>query len=296
MVDRFVYQAHNEDTMTTSTNSPQPLQQLADALQTEENDLDPGYLALLLAMCHHPGLDIQPYIGRLDGLATRARTRLGRRRAPERVIMAINETLFEEEGFIGNTENYYDPRNSFLNDVLDRRMGIPITLSVIYLSVARRLDQPIYGVGLPLHFIVKYVGPKGEILIDPFHQGKILTPEDCQARIEEAYGGPVTFRRSYLEAVPVRMILYRMLNNLKFIYLRQGDLPRVAQVLDEMLIVCPDSLIDRRDRGLILLEEHRWAEAIEYLSRYLEENPHAPDAELIHRRVQVAYAQRARRN
>lgn len=282
--------------MTASTDSQQPLQRLADALCAEDGDLDPGHLALLLAACHCPGLDIQPYLARLDDLAARARARLGRGRAPERVIAAINETLFEEEGFIGNTEDYYDPRNSFLNDVLDRKTGIPITLSVVYLSVAHRLDQPIFGVGLPLHFIVKYVSPKGDILIDPFHRGDLLTLDACRERIERAYGGPVTFRESYLDVVPVRMILYRMLNNLKFIYLRQGDLLRVGQVLDEMLVVRPDSLGDIRDRGLVLLEERQWTAAIRYLSRYLEENPGAPDANLVRERVRVAQEQRARRN
>lgn len=282
--------------MTASTNSQQPLQRLADALRAEEDDLDPGHLALLLAACHYPGLDIRPYLMRLDDLAARARARLGRGRAPKRVIAAINETLFQEEGFTGNTEDYYDPRNSFLNDVLDRKTGIPITLSVVYLSVAHRLDQPIFGVGLPLHFIVKYVSSKGDILIDPFHRGEILTRDACRERIERAYGGPITFRESYLDVVPLRMILYRMLNNLKFIYLRRGDLPRVGQVLDEMLVVRPESLGDIRDRGLLLLEERRWTAAIRYLSRYLKENPGAADADLVRERVQAAQVERARRN
>jgi len=282
--------------MTDSPDSQECLRRLAEALTADESALDPGYLGLLIAARYYPNLDVAAYVARLDALATKAKAHLGRGRAPARVIAAINKTLFEEEGFFGNVEDYYDPRNSFLNEVLDRKTGIPITLSIVYLSVARRLNQPIVGVGLPLHFIVKYVDAEGDIYIDPFHGGQILTMAGCRERVERAYGAPVHFREAYLEAVPTRLILYRMLNNLKYLYLRHQDYPRAGMVIEQMLVVQPDQIQEVRDRGLALLEEGLWSQAVTYLARYLRENPDASDAELVRRKIQSAYENLARRN
>jgi regulator of sirC expression with transglutaminase-like and TPR domain len=272
------------------------LQRLQEALSAEDGDLDPAQLALLVASRYYPDLDMQGCLDRLDDMAARARTRLGRARAPARVIAAINGILFEEEGFVGNVEDYYDPRNSFLNEVLERKTGIPISLSVVYLAVAHRLRQPVVGVGLPLHFIVKYVGAKGDIYIDPFQCGRVLTKAECQAQVERAYGAPVHFQDSYLDAVPTRLLLYRMLNNLKYVFLRRQDFQHAGQIVDQMLIVQPDQADDVRDRGLIYFQEQDWMQAIHYLTRYLQENPEASDADSIGQRLQEAHESRARLN
>jgi regulator of sirC expression with transglutaminase-like and TPR domain len=276
------------------TDAPDPLGRLADALAAEEED--PGLLALLLAARFYPALDIAGYLTRLDDLAARAKTRLGRAHNAARVIAAINAVLFEEEGFFGNVVDYYNPLNIFLNEVMDRRAGIPISLSVLYLAVARRMGQPIVGVGLPLHFIVKHAGKGEDIYVDPFHSGRILTVPDCQAQVESSYGAPVHFHESYLDSVPTRMILYRMLNNLKHIYLRLQDYRCAGMVIEQMLVVRPDQAEEVRDRGLLFLQERRCEQAVEYLTRYLHDNPEAPDADLVRRRMQDAFDSRARRN
>jgi regulator of sirC expression with transglutaminase-like and TPR domain len=284
--------------MHNETPHPQTgMQRLEEALASaEEATHDLGYLALLLAACHYPDLPVETYLDRLDSLAARARSRLGKGRTPARVITAINGIMFEEEGFTGNTEDYYDPRNSFLHEVLDRRTGIPISLSAVYVSIARRLGQPIVGVGMPLHFIVKYVGASEEIYIDPFHGGKILTVQECQERVERAMGAPVNFQPSFLDATPTRTILYRMLNNLKQTFVRQQEYVRAGLVVEQMLVVRPDAATEVRDRGLLYLREGLLQRALEWLARYLRENPEAPDAERIRQQIQAIQEHRARRN
>src|SRR4029453_5021658 len=134
---------------------------------------------------------------------------------PFAVIDALNTCLFVEEGFRGDTEEYFDPRNSFLNEVLDRKRGIPITLSVIYMEVAARLGYSMRGVGFPGHFIGRHATEGRDILIDPFHQGEILMPEDCRGRLKAVFGTEVPFNTRYLDSVGKRQILTRMLENLK---------------------------------------------------------------------------------
>ncbi len=257
------------------------------------DDQDPGYLALLMAASFYTNLDIDAYMARLDDLAERAKIRLGRGRTPDRVISAINTVLFVEEGFAGNVENYYDPRNSFLNDVLQRRTGIPISLSVLYLAIAFRMGQPIAGVGLPLHFIVKYTMPRCEMFVDPFFGGRILTRDECRQRVESAYGATFEFQESFLAAIPPRQVLYRMLNNLKFIYLKRQEFERAGQAVDIMLTIEPDQPEEIRDRGLLHFQLENWAGAARCLHEYLQKSPDAPDAESIRGRLQDAADRRA---
>src|SRR5262249_4438103 len=152
-----------------------------------------------------------------------ARQRIGRVRKPERVITILNAYLYEEQGFHGNRDDYYNPANSFLNEVLDCRAGLPITLSVLTIALAERLGLPIVGVGMPLHFLVKYVMPRRELYIDPFYGGEMLTPQGCQQRLEAILNRPVVFEPSFLHATPKPQILYRLLNNLKQVYLRRQE-------------------------------------------------------------------------
>lgn len=283
--------------MVTLSDDRAALQRLADALAADAgSDTDPALLGLLMAARFYPGLDVDGCLAQIDGMAARAAALLGPGRSPARVIAAINTTLFEEEGFSGNVDDYYDPRNSFLNEVLSRRTGIPISLSVVYLAIARRLGKPVVGVGMPLHFIVKYAGRAGEVYVDPFRGGRILTREDCHRQVEQAYGAPVEFHDSYLEAVPSRLILYRMLNNLKFIFLRRQEFDRAGQVVEQMLLVDPDRPEEVRDRGLLYYQTEDWALAARYLTTYLRDNPSASDAESVGKRLQEAHEKRARMN
>lgn len=270
---------------------------LAEALAQGGQDDDPALLALLMAAEFYPSLDVQAELRRVDALAARAGERLGTGRSPARVVSALNAVLFDEEGFAGNTEDYYDPNNSFLNEVLDRRTGIPISLSTLYLAVARRIRQPFAGVGLPLHFVVRYTGPRAEIYVDPFHRGEVLSREDCAARVESALGPlPPDARDSFLATVTPRAMLFRMLANLKLVYLKRHAFALAAKAVDLMLQVRPGDPDELRDRGLLHFQMEEWARAARLLQQYLEENPDASDADAVRERLRQAAGLRARLN
>ena len=282
------------------TSHSAALEALKQAVSGDEPAIDLGLAALIIAADHYPRLDIDACMRQFDSMADEARKRIGRARKPERVIAALNAYLFDELGFRGNEEDYYSPDNSFLNKVLEARSGLPITLSIIYVAVAQRLGLPVCGVGLPLHFIARCDSAdarhKGGILIDPFHGGEILTPASCQERLERILGRPVAFDPAYLQPTPNRLILYRLLNNLKQAYLRREEPERAGQVVEQMLVVMPDSADDIRDRGLLYLQERRYSKAIAWLTRYLDCVPDASDAARIHRAIDQAYHLRARLN
>jgi regulator of sirC expression with transglutaminase-like and TPR domain len=266
-------------------------------LARETQDEDPALLALLVAAEFHPRLDVRAYLARVDLLAMRARELLGSARSPARVVSAINTALFEEEGFAGDTEDYYNPRNSFLNEVLERRAGIPISLSALYLAVARRLRQPFAGVALPLHFVVRYTGPRAEIYVDPFHRGEVLSREDCLNRVESALGAmPEGTGESFLATVTNRAMLFRMLANLKLIYVKRHEFGLAAKTVDLMLRVRPDDADELRDLGLLHFQLEQWARAAQLLHQYLEARPDAPDSDAVRERLLEAATRRARFN
>src|SRR5688572_21856036 len=268
---------------------------LAEAVSEASPEIELDRTALLIAQQHCPDAEVDAYLSRLDEYARRARPLIAKARTPESQIAGINSVLFDEEGFIGNEEEYYDPRNSLLNHVLDRRTGIPITLSILYVSVARRLGVPIVGIGFPMHFLVKYQAGSGDLLIDPFNQGKILTRSDTDELLLKVYGAPVPLQDMFVQPLPPRLILYRMLNNLKLVYLQNEDYPRAGTAVEQMLVV-HTQVDDVRDRGLIYLHERRWTDAAEYLSRYLTEMPDATDAEFIRAHLTEAHERQAQRN
>jgi len=203
--------------------------------------------------------------------------RLPERTDPLHVISQINRFLFMEEGFCGNTEDYYDPRNSFLNDVLDRKTGIPIMLSTVYLEIAERLRFPLVGVGMPGHYLVRH--PYFDILIDPFTQGRILAAADCEKRMREVLGDEVPFHESYLKGVNKLHTVTRMLNNLRNVYLNLRQFPKALQITELVLALHPDSPDETRQKAAFLLELRRYSEALAALERYLELAPEASDAE-----------------
>jgi regulator of sirC expression with transglutaminase-like and TPR domain len=265
------------------------------SLPDAEIDLARG--ALLLAQEEYLHLDIEAYRRRLDALAGRLRPRLTDLAADLERLGALNRLLFEEEGLRGNEADYYDPRNSFLNDVLDRKTGIPITLSIIYMEVGWRAGLPLSGVGLPGHFIVRSDGKGGAILVDPFHRGEFLTASEAAARASEVVGRPIPLGPEAFQSVGKRMILARMLNNLKAIYLQRVDYPKALGAVERLLLISPDSAPEVRDRGLLHYALNQYGLAESDLERYLWlTNEGSEDAEAIRQTLARVRETRARLN
>lgn len=241
--------------------------------------------ALAIAEEEYPRLDSAAYLARLDRLAARVRRRVpaGARSAAE--LHALRKVLFEEEGLRGNEADYSDPRNSFLNEVLERRVGIPISLSVVYIEVARRIGLRLEGVGFPGHFLAKYTSPSSgvEVFIDAFHGGEMLSAAECVARFKARTGGRELDPR-HLAGVATRQILARMLQNLKRTYLERKDDVRAFWVLDRILLLSPGQQEALRDRGFVSARLGAAAAAERDLEEYLARSP-APADEAEVRRV-----------
>ena len=227
--------------------------------------------ALLIAAETDPSVDVDRYLEQLDVLAQQARVSVMAASDPAGRIARLNHFLFVEKGFIGNRESYYDPRNSFLNHVIDRRTGIPITLSLVYIEVAQRLGLPVRGVGFPGHFLTKYVG-EPEIIIDAYF-GQILSEAECKDRLKAVLGRGATFNRSYLKTATAKESLGRMLANLKQIYVQGNDLTAALSCVDRMLLLTPDSPREIRDRGLIYEQLECYGAAMADLERFLKLAP-----------------------
>jgi regulator of sirC expression with transglutaminase-like and TPR domain len=242
--------------------------------------------ALLMACEEYPQLEISPYLDQLDAMASAVRSKMRSSDSPMQTIDHINGVLFDELGFRGNRENYYDPRNSFFNDVLERRVGIPITLSAVYLEVARRLPFPISGVGMPSHFLVKYADRSQEIFLDPFNHGSIVTREDCARRLSESFGGSVEFTERFLDAVTHRQILLRMLNNLKAIYVEARSFDKSLAMVDMLLLIEPDDPLQYRDRGLLHRQLRHFSRAARDIEQYLKMVPEAKDKKEMREQLQ----------
>lgn len=241
----------------------------------QEFDLARG--ALILAQDEYPALDPKPYLDQMDALARRVAERISTGRDPIATIAALNGVLFEEEDFKGNSEEYYDPRNSFLNEVLDRRLGIPITLSILYLEVARRAHIPMAGIGLPGHFIVGLISPGRTLYVDPFHQGQLMTVKECAERVAKIFDGQMPFLPEHLEPVDAPGILFRLLTNLKNIYMESRSFAKGHSVIDKMILLAPAEWAQVRDRGLVRYHLKHYQPALADLELYLKNAPEATD-------------------
>src|SRR6266850_2386406 len=267
-----------EGSLEVSTRSRKTFQQL---VTLPDSAVPLAEAALILACEEYPQLEISPYLDILDNMAHLAQQKLRPADSPVETVKKINLVLFETFGFRGATEDYYDPRNSFFNDVLDRRIGIPITLSAVYMEVSRRLNFPIVGVGMPGHFIVKYWDRRDEFFLDPFNRGEILTRDDCRDRLYERYGDSLEFDDRLLGRVTNRQILWRMLNNLKEIYLKAHAFDKGLAIVDMMLMVDPEEIPQFRDRGLLRLQLRQFEGATRDLEHYLRHSAGADDREEI---------------
>jgi regulator of sirC expression with transglutaminase-like and TPR domain len=252
--------------------------------------------ALIMACEEYPQLELGPYLDMLDQIADGAQRKLGASGSPRDTVEHINTVLFDTYGFRGNADDYYDPRNSFLNDVLDRRIGIPITLSTLYIEVSRRLSFPIVGVGMPGHFLVKYADRREEFFLDPYDRGKILSREDCRDKLHEQYGESVELTDQLLARATNRQILWRMLNNLKDIYVKGHAIDKCLSIVDMMLMVDSEDPVQFRDRGLLRLQLRQFEGAGRDLEHYLQHSPNARDREEIENHVKELKRIRAMMN
>lgn len=261
------------------------MNRLRDALQNDRSEVPLDVAALELARVEFPALDVPASLFRLDHLAERIGSELGGNATGLDFIKRTNQLLFDTLQFRGNEGEYYDPRNSCLNSVLARRLGIPITLSVVYMELGRRLSRSVYGVGLPGHFIVAYEDPDFRYWIDPFHSGRILSFADCCELAKQTGGVDVRANPAVLAPVSKRQILVRMLSNLKAIYLRGSALTKARMVLDLLIDAMPEYADEYRHRGLVHLRQlnHRAAKAD--LETYLRLEPDALEREQVEKQL-----------
>ena len=266
-------------------NFPRARQLFYQEINQPDGSIDLAKAALYMALEEYPNFEPQEYLDALDSIADEVRSRLPLQNYPLRIIQTINGYLYEDCQFSGNDADYYDPRNSFLNQVLDRRTGIPISLSLVYLEVAKRIDFPMVGIGMPGHFLIRPDFEDAGIFVDAFNGGEILFPEDCQGRLSQIYGQPMDLPPAFLAPVSRRQFLGRMLGNLKAIYLQQQDALRVLSAIERILLLFPDALGERRDRGILYYQLGRLSEARHDLKQYLRNAPNADDAARIRQLV-----------
>ncbi|MBI2185579.1 MAG: transglutaminase family protein [Acidobacteria bacterium] len=239
-----------------------------------------AHAALVIARIEYPRLDPAPYLERLDAMGEAARLSIDRHvddsgdSSRLSAIAGLNRYLFEDERLVGNRERYEDPRNSCLNEVLNRRTGIPITLSVVYIEVARRAGLQIEGVNFPGHFLVRLPEDMGEtqgcVIIDPFHGGALLSERDCRRLLQKHVGAEVAFSRSLLAPATRTEIIVRMLLNLKRTYVHMRSFRQARDVTELLLAMTPSALSELRDRGLLAYHLNDMTSALRDLQTYLK--------------------------
>src|SRR5512139_2288632 len=244
------------------------------AVQRPAAEIDLAQAALLYARDAYPDLDPVLYLNQLDEWAEDIRTDIGTAIDP---VATLNRFLFDDLRFQGNRRFYGDPRNSYLNQVIDRRLGLPITLSVIYIEVARRIGLQIEGVGLPGHFIVRHLARSGVRFIDPFHQGRLMSSEDCRNLVVNLSNGTLEFHPAMLEPVGAGQILTRMLTNLKNAYVQEQRFDQAVPVVERLVDLAPDEPAHLRDLGLLHYQLDHYGPALQALHHYVSIVGAAPD-------------------
>jgi len=265
-------------------STPQDARRLFSALVRKSDfEINLAEAALLVAAGQGSQAQVEFSLARLESLAQRVRAYLRlsgiveAMAEPFSTVEAINQVLFVEEGFTGNRDDYYDIENSYLDRVIERKTGVPITLSIIYLEVAQQVGLPMRGIGLPGHFVVGYWALDDRsapvLIVDPFNEGQLLTVEDCAARVHAAYGMDVRFTEASLRPVTNRQILTRVLTNLKHIFNAREDHKAALRVIDMLLIVEPDAVWELKERALLYYRIGEFMLALGDLRRYIK---HAP--------------------
>jgi regulator of sirC expression with transglutaminase-like and TPR domain len=262
-------------------------QRLRQIVAGPDEDISLAEAALLIAGHGNPGLNVAAYLNRIDELAYMLRLRIAEDEDLQGRIAVLNHFLFGELGFGPNADDYYDPRNSFLDEVLERRVGIPITLSVIYLELGRRVGLPLQGVSFPGHFLVKCAVADGTVVIDPYSGGISLGLKDLQTRLRDVRGGEVSraIVAELLVSASNKDILVRLLRNLKAIYLRERKLDKALPIVDWIVEITPDQAPELRDRGMIYQELECPRAALADFEAYLQRAVEGDDVADIRRRI-----------
>lgn len=262
-------------------------------LSEKEEKIDLARACLMIAQDAYPGLEIDRYLGDIERMAIRLRGRLAEGGGAEDRVVALNQFLFGDLGYVGNTGDYYDPRNSYLNEVIDRRTGIPITLAILYMEVGRRIGLPLAGISFPGHFLVRLKLRRGTLILDPFSGGSPVSEDELRERLQRVIPEGATDRvpvselplDQFLEPATNRQILARVLRNLKGIYRETGKPERMLDVLNRMLVVSPDASGELRDRGIVYHKLECYRAALKDLSEYVEREPDAPDGDEVRVRM-----------
>ena len=241
-----------------------------------DHEIEVGTAALLIASGEYPELDLAAELRTLDSLADAALPLAGNDGDPLYSINRLSEYLFDELGFRGNEEDYYDPRNSYLNEVLSRRRGIPITLSLLYIEVGKRLGLPLLGVGMPGHFLVRHAGVD-DLFIDPFNGGILLSAEECAQLLSRIDATDRPWGPHYLDPITNREFVARMLRNLKTIYWENEDQQRSLRALDWLVALEPNVTRDLMERGIVNYRLGRLREALSDLRGYVASEPADPE-------------------
>jgi len=265
-------------------NTDRARRRLAEFLR-RDGELDILEASLIVASEEYPNLDIDHELERVRLVAAEGARRVYEISNPFARIDGLRQYLFEELGFKGNTDDYNDPVNCYLPEVMNRRTGIPLTLSILFIEVARAAGFKAVGVGLPGHFIVRATWKGRDMLVDPYHGGNIVSEEDCRELVGRTTGRPSLFRRTLLEGADERQMLSRLLLNLKHIHLERQDYARTLGVVERLLMLSPNDPGEIRDRGLLKAHLGRPGAAIADLETYLTRSPKAPDAESVRGRV-----------
>lgn len=261
---------------------PGPVRQrFATEVRKPQEDMSLALAALLVAQEEYSQLPVDRYLARLDLLAEETKDRLDGETAPLLVMQELLSTLYQRHHFRGNREAYYDPRNSFLNDVLDRGLGVPLTLGIVLLEVGWRLGLPLEGVNFPGHFLVRFHGDAVNFLIDPYDGGALRFEDQAQELLDRVYGGMVRVHDSFLKTARSQEMIVRLLTNLKSLYLNVRDFPRALAAVERILLLRPIASAEIRDRGVILARMGKKDEALEQLEAYLSVAPEAADSQRI---------------
>ncbi|MFP6585778.1 MAG: transglutaminase-like domain-containing protein [Candidatus Nitrosopelagicus sp.] len=232
----------------------------------------------LAQILEYPDLNISKYIEKINEIGNSLKLKIKYVKNSTYLISMLNEHVFEKYGFQGDDEDYYDPRNNFLNAVIDKKTGIPITLSIIYSEVAKYIGLDLKIVGFPGHVVVKY---EEEMIIDPFYRGRLLTINDLEEILYRNFGDGVEFIPEYLNTATTDQILTRLLRNLKNAYTQSYAYDKAMRCTDMILGIRPESPEEIRDKGILEERLLHYNEALPLLNKYLELEPEAEDADFI---------------